>query len=72
MISRKRETMLQPRTPFHCEICEKQIDHHAASCPYSFGETTRREAVERAGLTSMEFYLFLKALKLRYPGGLGS
>ena len=53
----------------HCHVCGKQVDHHSPSCPLSFSETARREAVERAGLTPNDFYLFLVALRRRYAGG---
>lgn len=53
----------------HCEVCARPVDHHMPSCPYSFSETARREAVIRAGLSPNEFYLFLLALRKRYPSG---
>lgn len=53
----------------HCHICKKQVDHHSPSCPLSLSETARREAVERAGLSPNDFYLFLVALRRRYPSG---
>lgn len=70
MIARRLEALRLPERVMHCHVCEKQVDHHAPSCPFSFSETARREAVARAGLTPNEFYLFLLALRKRYPGGL--
>lgn len=71
MIARGRAARLTPETVLHCHVCHRIVDHHAPSCPYSFSEVTRREAVERAGIAPNQFYVFLVALRRRYPGGFG-
>ena len=69
MIARRRAAMEMPERVLHCRVCKKHVDRHTPSCPLSFSETARRDAVIRAGINPNDFYRILLVLQQKYPGG---
>ena len=68
MLARRAETLMTPHAVLHCHICSRSVSRHAPSCPYSFSELSRAEAVERAGLDPNLFYMVMVALRQKYKG----
>lgn len=54
-----------------CKVCGGRADHHLEGCPHSLEERSRRQLLERNGISPEWFELFLEVLSKRYrkPGG---